>query len=79
MGTLNEIKEYFDFPQFATMYQEKTDSVKQIVVETIATIHRKVEPTLIKNSLKVLKDLTIDTGGSLIASGIIGLLSSISR
>ena len=51
--------------------------VKQIVNETIEAIQRKDEPTLIKKSLKVLKDLTIGIGGSLIATGISGLLSSI--
>ena len=74
---LNEIKEYFDFPQFAITFQDKTDMVKQIVNETIEAIQRKDEPTLIKKSLKVLKDLTIGIGGSLIATGISGLLSSI--
>jgi len=51
--------------------------VKKIVNEAIEAIQRRDEPTLIQKSLKILKDLTIGTGGSLIASGILGLLSSI--
>ena len=74
---LNEIKGYFDFPQFETTFQDNTETVKKIVNEAIEAIQRRDEPTLIQKSLKILKDLTIGTGGSLIASGILGLLSSI--
>lgn len=71
---LNEIKGYFDIPQFESTFQDKADTVKEIVCEAIEAIKRKDEPTSIQSSIKILKDLAIGAGSSLIASGILGLL-----
>ena len=52
-------------------------SVKQIVSETIEAIERNEDVSLIQKSLRILKDLAVGTGGSLIATGIIGLLNTL--
>lgn len=74
---LHEIKAYFEYPQFAITYGDKTDLVKQIVNETIEAVSRKDEPSLIKKSLRILKDITFGVTEGLIATGILGLLSLI--
>ena len=74
---LNEIKEYFEYPQFERTFQDKTDFVKQLVEEIVEAVKSKENPSLIKKSLTLLKDLTIGAGSSLIATGILGLLKSI--
>ena len=51
--------------------------IRNIVQKTIEAVEKRAEPSLIQKSLHVIKDLAIGTGGSLIASGIIGLISSI--
>jgi predicted translin family RNA/ssDNA-binding protein len=77
LDILNEIREFFDYPQFEKTFQDKSDLIKQLVEETVEAVKKKEDPSLIKKSLKSLKDLTISAGGSLIATGILGLLSSI--
>ena len=77
LNVLNEIKEYFDMPKFTITFQDKTDIVKQIVSETIEAIERNEDVSLIQKSLRILKDLAVGTGGSLIATGIIGLLNTL--
>lgn len=77
LNVLNEIKEYFDMPKFSITFQDKADIVKQIVSETIDAIERNEDVSLIQKSLRILKDLAVGTGGSLIATGIIGLLNTL--
>ena len=74
---LNEIKEFLDYPQFERTFQDKSELVKQLLEETADAVQKKDDPSLIKKSIKLLKDLTIGVSGSLIATGILGLLSSI--
>lgn len=50
--------------------------VKSIIQNTIEALDKKDEE-LIKKSLKVLKDLELGAGGSLIGSGILVLLGTI--
>lgn len=77
LDILNEIKEYFDFPQFEKTFKDNSDLIKRLVEETAEATQKREDPSLIKKSLKLLKDLAIGAGGSLIATGIFGLLSSI--
>lgn len=74
---LNEICSYFEYPQFAQTFGDNSDNVKAIIQSTLEAVEKHEDEGLIKKSLKVLKDLTIGAGGSMIASGILGLLSMI--
>lgn len=67
----------FNYPQFEKTFQDKTDFIKQLVEETVKAVQEKEDPSLIKKSLQLLRDLTIGAGSSLIAMGILGLLGSI--
>ena len=51
--------------------------IKNIIQNTIDALDKKEDEGLIKKSLKVLKDLAIGAGGSLIGSGILALLGTI--
>lgn len=77
LNTLNEIKDFFDTPQFKSTFDKKSDEVKQIVYKTIEMIENKEKPSLIKRSLNGLKELVIGVSGSLIASGILALLANL--
>jgi hypothetical protein len=74
---LMEISTYFDFPQFNQTFGNNTENVKNIIHNTIEALDKKEDERLIKKSLKVLKDLAIGAGGSLIGSGILALLGTI--
>jgi len=74
---LKEISTYFEFPQFQQTFGDNTENVKSIIQNTIDALDKKEDEGLIKKSLKVLKDLVIGAGGSLIGSGILALLGTI--
>ena len=74
---LKEISTYFEFPQFQQTFGDNTENVKNIIQNTIDALDKKEDEGLIKKSLKVLKDLSIGAGGSLIGSGILALLGTI--
>lgn len=74
---LKEISTYFEFPQFQQTFGDNTENVKSIIQNTIDALNKKEDEGLIKKSLKVLKDLAIGAGGSLIGSGILALLGTI--
>lgn len=74
---LKEISTYFEFPQFQQTFGDNTENVKSIIQNTIDALNKKEDEGLIKKSLKVLKDLAIGAGGSLIGSGILVLLGTI--
>ncbi len=76
-GVLKDIKSFFDYPHFNSTFADNSDIVKQIVESTIEAIEKKDDSTLIKKSLHILKDLAIGASSSLIATGIIGLLTPI--
>ena len=63
--------------QFTDTYGANSENVKQLIEDTLSAVQEKQEPGLIKKSLKVLKDLTIGAGGSLIATGILSLLGNL--
>lgn len=77
LKVLKEIKEYFDFPKFQETFGENTENIKAVVESTIKAVEARENEGLIKKSLHVLKDLIVGTTGSLIASGILGLLRTL--
>lgn len=74
---LDEIKGYFEYPQFEQTFGKNTESIKQIVVNTMQAIQKHEDEGLIKKSLHVLKDLAVGVTGSMIASGILALLGQL--
>lgn len=76
-AALKEIQSYIEYPQFTDTYGANSENVKQLIEDTLSAVQEKQEPGLIKKSLKVLKDLTIGAGGSLIATGILSLLGNL--
>ena len=50
---------------------------KVVVKSTLEALDKNEDEGLIKKSLKILKDLAIGAGGSLIGSGILALLGKI--
>ena len=76
-AVLLEIKEYFDFPQFASSFGENTENVKKIVEETLTAVENKEDEGIIKKSLKVLRSIAGKVTVSLITSGILALLETI--
>ena len=74
---LLEIKEYTEFSKFSDTFGSNAENVKAIIDSTIDAINTKEDVGIIKKSLRVLKDLAIGAGGSLIASGIIALLETL--
>ena len=77
LEVLKEIKEYIDFPQFQTTFQENSENVKAIIEDTIKAVENKEDVGFVKKSLRILKDLAVGASGSLIASGIIALLGTL--
>ena len=77
LEVLKEIKEYIDFPQFQTTFQENSENVKAIIEDTIKAVENKEDVGIVKKSLRILKDLAVGASGSLIASGIIALLGTL--
>jgi hypothetical protein len=74
---LNEIKEYFEFPKFNNDFGEKSDEIKNCVNKTLELVEKREKPEIIKKSLLLLKELAIGVTGSLIATGIVNLVSPI--
>lgn len=76
-SVLNEIRSYFEFPQFKETYGENTDNIKTMVETTIKAVENREDEGLIKKSLHLLRELTVGAAGSLIASGILALLGTV--
>lgn len=74
---LEEIKSYFDFQQFNQTYGDNADRIKSIVEITLEAVVKKEDEGVIKKSLSLLKDITVGTAGSIIASGILALLGTL--
>lgn len=77
LNVLKQIEDCFDNSNFQKDFRDNADSVKSIVKETIELVNHKEEPSKIKKALSTLKDLAVGVTGSLIASGICGLLAQI--
>ena len=76
-GVLKEISSYFEYPQFEQTFGDNSDNIKAVIESTLTAVDNREEEGLIKKSLKILKDLVIGAGGSLIGSGILALLGTI--
>lgn len=59
------------------VFGENATKVREILAEVTSLAEQKKEPKKIKDSLLLLKDLSIGIAGSLVASGIVGLISSL--
>ncbi len=77
MEVLTKIQKTTNSNEFLEDFADKAEQVKMIVSETIQMVHREEEPTIIKKALTVLRDLTIGISGSIIATGICGLLAKL--
>lgn len=76
-NVLTEICEYFALPQFQPAFGGNSDNVKSIVKETLDAVEKKEDETLIKKSLRVLREIAIGAAGNLIASGVVALLGTL--
>lgn len=74
---LTEIQGYFDIPQFKDAFGENADNVKNVVDETLKSVEKGENESVIKKSLHVLKEIAIGAAGSLVGSGILGLLGTL--
>lgn len=77
LETLNKIQKTLNSSDFLEDFSENAEQVKAIVVEAIEMVHKKEEPSKIKKALNTLKDLAIGVSGSIIASGIVALISQL--
>jgi len=77
LDVMKQIKTHFGSQQFNEAFGENSDMIKEIVENVISLSNEKTEPSLIKKSLDLLKQVAIGTGSSLIATGILGLLSTL--
>ena len=77
LEVLKEIQGYVNFPQFQDTFKDDSETIMNLINESIKAVETKQEPSLIKKSLNLMKDLAIRAGGSLIASGILALLNTI--
>ena len=77
INVLTEICEYFALPQFQSAFGGNSDNVKSIVKETLNAVEKKEDKTLIKKSLRVLREIAIGAAGNLISSGVVALLGTL--
>lgn len=77
LDVLCKIKRSTQNEDFDMDFGEKSVEIKQIIDETLSMIETKEEPTKIKKMLSTLKDLAVGVSGSLIASGIYGLITQL--
>lgn len=77
LNVLKQIEDCFDNSNFQKDFGDNADSVTSLVKETIELVNRREEPSKIQKALATLKDLAVGVTGSLIASGICGLLAQI--
>lgn len=77
LDVLSKIKRSTQNEDFDIDFGEKSVEVKQIIDDTLNMVETKEEPTKIKKMLSTLKDLAVGVSGSLIASGICGLITQL--
>lgn len=77
MDVLNKIQKTTNSSDFQEDFEEKAEQVKEIVSEAILMLQKKEEPSKIKKALATLKDLAVGISGSIIASGIVGLITQL--
>lgn len=74
---LCEIKEYFELPKFQDTFGDNAENIKNVVEATLVAVESNEDEGLIKKSLRVIRDIAYNAAGSLIASGIIALISQL--
>mgnify|MGYP000858012904 CR=1 FL=1 len=74
--TMRILKIYTDYKK-TVVFGDNAEKVKAIVLETIEMVHKKEEATKIIKALTTLRNLTIGVSGSLIASGIVALITKL--
>lgn len=77
LDAIKKIKHSILSEDFDIDFGDKSPQLKQIVDETIKMIEIKEEPTKIKESLSVLKDLAIGVSSGVIANGIYTLIAQL--
>lgn len=75
---LKEISSYIDYPQFIQTFGDNSENVRLLIDNTLGAVEKHEDEGLIKSALKLLKELAIGASGSLIASGILALLGTLS-
>nr|WP_307991277.1 hypothetical protein [uncultured Niameybacter sp.] len=74
---ISEIKGYLDDPKFIEAFGENVSKVKDTIECSEYMIKERKDPSIIKKTLTIVKEIAVGVTGSLIASGILGLLVSI--
>ncbi|SFR71222.1 hypothetical protein [Anaeromicropila populeti] len=77
MDVLNKIQRTTNSSDFQEDFTDKAEQVKEIISETIQMLQKKEEPSKIKKALTTLKNLAVGISGSIIASGIVGLIAQL--
>ena len=77
LTVLKKIERSFENPDFQEDFGDKAETVKTIVTEALEAVNKQEKAAKIEGLLNDLKNLAIGVTGSLIASGICGLLSQL--
>lgn len=77
LDAMNEISKYIEHDTFKEDFGDKSDEVKTSISEIIELLNNKEEPSKIKKLINNVKDTSNGVVGSLIASGIVGLISNL--
>ncbi|WP_027398631.1 hypothetical protein [Anaerovorax odorimutans] len=72
---LDEISKFK--PMFKDTYGETADEANEILEIAMEAVNKQDHPSKIKSALNRLKDLTLGVSSSLIATGILGLLTQL--
>ena len=72
---MSEIREYFNYSQFEETYGDQTENMKNLVESTIQACKSGEDEGLIKKTLSTIKTITLGVGSSLLAQGILSLLT----
>ena len=72
---LNEISKYI--PMFADTYGENCKIAENALNEALECASERKKPSKLRNSLSILKDVSLRVSSSLIATGVLELLKQI--
>ena len=77
LGILQKVQKISRSDNFIEDFGEYTDKVKNAVTEAIELVNKKEEPSKIKSFLLTIKDLAMRVSSSVIATGIVGMISQL--
>lgn len=77
ISVIDEINKYASNKNFDEDYGDNSDKAKGLITDIHSMIRSKEDPAKIKHALSVLKDLSIGVSSSLIASGVVGLITQL--